>query len=156
MRILPAKAWKNLCGSLTAALLRKGSACCRCVIPKRTFSFICSARRSFPAICKTAKLPSQLGYPCESCGKCLAALTRKLRSGEGFPHEIGLFLSYPPEDVKGFIENHAANYKLSGLWKVYGDEKKAKELFAKYKKCTDIYCERYEAGCGIAELAVAV
>ena len=94
--------------------------------------------------------------PCESCGKCLAALTRRLRSGEGFPHEIGLFLSYPPEDVKGFIENHAANYKLSGLWKVYGDEKKAKELFAKYKKCTDIYCERYEAGCGIAELAVAV
>ena len=61
-----------------------------------------------------------------------------------------------PEDVKGFIENRAANYKLSGLWKVYGDEKKAKELFAKYKKCTDIYCERYEAGCGIAELAVAV
>ena len=126
MRILPAKAWKNLCGSLTAALLRKGSACCRCVIPKRTFSFICSARRSLPAICKE------------------------------FPHEIGLFLSYPPEDVKGFIENRAANYKLSGLWKVYGDEKKAKELFAKYKKCTDIYCERYEAGCGIAELAVAV
>ena len=91
-----------------------------------------------------------------SCGKCLAALTRKIRSGEEFPHEIGLFLSYPPEDVKGFIENRAANYKLSGLWKVYGDEKKAKELFAKYKKCTDIYCERYEAGCGIAELAVAV
>ena len=61
VRILPAKAWKNLCGSLTAALLRKGSACCRCVIPKRTFSFICSARRSFPAICKTVKLPSCSG-----------------------------------------------------------------------------------------------
>ena len=105
---------------------------------------------------EAAELLRQEGYPCESCGKCLAALTRKLRSGEGFPHEIGLFLSYPPEDVKGFIENRAANYKLSGLWKVYGDEKKAKELFAKYKKCTDIYCERYEAGCGIAELAVAV
>ena len=105
---------------------------------------------------EAAELLRQEGYPCESCGKCLAALTRKLRSGEEFPHEIGLFLSYPPEDVKGFIENRAANYKLSGLWKVYGDEKKAKELFAKYKKCTDIYCERYEAGCGIAELAVAV
>ena len=105
---------------------------------------------------EAAELLRQEGYPCESCGKCLATLTRKLRSGEEFPHEIGLFLSYPPEDVKGFIENRAANYKLSGLWKVYGDEKKAKELFAKYKKCTDIYCERYEAGCGIAELAVAV
>ena len=98
----------------------------------------------------------QEGYSCESCGKCLATLTRKLRGGGDFPHEIGLFLSYPPEDVKGFMENRAANYKLSGLWKVYGDEGKAKELFAKYKKCTDIYCERYEAGCSIDELAVAV
>lgn len=103
-----------------------------------------------------AELLRQEGYPCESCGKCLAALTRKLRSGGEFPHEIGLFLSYPPEDVKGFIENRAANYKCCGIWKVYGDEQKAKELFAKYKKCTDIYCERYKAGCGIDELAVAV
>ena len=105
---------------------------------------------------EAAKLLRQEGYPCGSCGKCLAVLTQKLRAGGDFPHEIGLFLSYPPEDVKGFIENRAANYKLSGLWKVYGDEKKAKELFAKYKKCTDIYCERYETGCGIDELAVAV
>ena len=50
---------------------------------------------------EAAELLRQEGYPCESCGKCLAALTRKLRSGEEFPHEIGLFLSYPPEDVKG-------------------------------------------------------
>lgn len=96
------------------------------------------------------------GYPCESCGKCLAVLARKLCSGGDFPHEIGLFLSYPPEDVKGFIENRAANYKCCGMWKVYSDERKAKELFAKYKKCTDIYCERYRAGCRIDELAVAV
>ena len=27
-------------------------------------------------------------------------------SGE-FPHEVGLFLSYPPEDVKGFIDHRA-------------------------------------------------
>ena len=60
------------------------------------------------------------------------------------------------KEKKNICTGCAANYKLSGLWKVYGDEKKAKELFAKYKKCTDIYCERYEAGCGIAELAVAV
>ena len=94
------------------------------------------------------------GYPCGSCGQCVAMLASRLRQGGDFPHEIGLFLSYPPEDVKGFIENHAANYKYSGLWKVYGNEEKAKKLFAKYKKCTDIYCERYEAGCGIADLAV--
>ena len=89
-----------------------------------------------------------------SCGRSRA----NCGAARSSRHEIGLFLSYPPERyVKGFIENRAANYKLSGLWKVYRRrEEKAKELFAKYKKCTDIYCERYEAGCGIAELAVAV
>lgn len=53
-------------------------------------------------------------------------------SGE-FPHEVGLFLSYPPEDVKGFIDHRTNNFKCAGLWKVYGDEEKARSLFAKYK-----------------------
>ena len=96
------------------------------------------------------------GYSSVHCGRCVANLIRRFREGGEFPHEVGLFLSYPPEDVKGFIDHRACDFKCAGLWKVYGDEKKAKELFAKYKKCTDIYCERYEAGCGIAELAVAV
>ena len=105
---------------------------------------------------EAAELLRQEGYPCESCGKCLAAFARRLRSGEEFPHEIGLFLSYPPEDVKGFIENRAANYKLSGLWKVYGDEKKARELFARFKKCTEIYCALWQSGSRLEQLAVAV
>ena len=46
-------------------------------------------------------------------------------SGE-FPHEVGLFLSYPPEDVKGFIDHRANDFKCAGLWKVYGDEEKAR------------------------------
>ena len=53
-------------------------------------------------------------------------------SGE-FPHEVGLFLSYPPEDVKGFIAHRANDFKCAGLWKVYGNEEKARSLFAKYK-----------------------
>ena len=104
---------------------------------------------------EAAELLRQEGYPCESCGKCLAALTRKLRSGEEFPHEIGLFLSYPPEDVKGFIENRAANYKLSGLWKVYGDERQAQRLFDRFKRCTDTYYRLWQAGATIEQLAVA-
>ena len=61
------------------------------------------------------------GYLDESPERCIVNLIRRFQ-GDEFPHEIGLFLSYPPEDVQGFIENHAQNYKLSGLWKVYGDE----------------------------------
>ena len=44
----------------------------------------------------------------------------------------------------------------SKLWKVYGDEKKACELFARFKKCTEIYCALWKAGSGIEQLAVAV
>ena len=76
-------------------------------------------------------------------------------SGE-FPHEVGLFLSYPPEDVKGFIDHRANNFKCTGPWKVYGDEGKARSLFAKYKKCTEIYCALWQSGSKLEQLAVAV
>ena len=76
-------------------------------------------------------------------------------SGE-FPHEVGLFLSYPPEDVKGFINHRANDFKCAGLWKVYGEEEKACSLFAKYKKCTEIYCALWQSDSKLEQLAVAV
>ena len=105
---------------------------------------------------RAAELLRAAGYSDDGAERSLVRLIGRLRCSEDFPHEIGLFLSYPPEDVKGFIEHKAADFKYSGLWKVYGDEKKAKELFDKYKKCTDIYCRLSEAGFGIEQLAVAV
>ena len=83
-------------------------------------------------------------------------MIRRLQGGEDFPHEIGLFLSYPPEDVQGFIENRAQNYKEIGVWKVYGDEEKARKTFAKYKKCTESYCRAFHAGKKLEQLAVAI
>lgn len=44
---------------------------------------------------------------------------RRLQRFEAFPHEIGLFLSYPPEDVRGFIEHKGHESKCEGCWKVY-------------------------------------
>ena len=99
---------------------------------------------------------SSAGYRCGSCEGCVADLVRRLRGSAEFPHEIGLFLSYPPEDVRGFIENRAQNFKRAGLWKVYGDEARAEALFRKFKKCTQIYCERWQSGSKMDELAVAV
>ena len=64
---------------------------------------------------------------------------KRIKSGNEFPHEIGLFLGYPPEDVDGFINNGAKGAKYVGTWKVYGDESIAKRTFAQYKnvrKCT--------------------
>ena len=102
------------------------------------------------------RLLRQAGYPCGRCGRCVARLVQRLRTEEEFPHEVGLFLSYPPEDVKGFINHRAGGFKCTGLWKVYGDEEKARSLFAKYRKCTEIYCALWQSGSRLEQLAVAV
>ena len=97
---------------------------------------------------------SAAGYRCGSCGRCITDLVRRLRTQAEFPHEIGLFLSYPPEDVRGFIENRAADCKCAGLWKVYGDRAQAEKTFAKYKKCTKLYCRLWQSGLKMDDLAV--
>lgn len=55
-----------------------------------------------------------------------------------FPHEIGIFLGYPLEDVKGFIANNGRYYLLNGYWKVYGDVKQAKETFRLYQMAREV------------------
>ena len=95
------------------------------------------------------------GYDIAGCEKCIVRLAQRIRSQEEFPHEIGLFLGYPPEDVCGFIENRACNCKCVGCWKVYGDEETAKRKFAQYKKCTDVYRKRWAMGSNIERLTVA-
>ena len=72
------------------------------------------------------------------CG-CITELIKRLEDNGEFPHEIGLFLGYPPEDVEGFIKNGAAGAKCVGTWKVYGDVETAQRRFAQYKKCTRLY-----------------
>lgn len=95
------------------------------------------------------------GYAIDSCERCVVRLVQRLREEGDFPHEIGLFLGYPPEDVRGFIENRACGFKCVGCWKVYGDEEAAQKLFRQYKKCTQVYCDRWNDGGSIDRLAVA-
>lgn len=101
------------------------------------------------------KLLRERGYRTESGEKCVARLMRRLRACKEFPHEIGLFLGYPCEDVRGFIENKAACAKCAGCWKVYGDEDKARRLFHQYKKCTGVYQKQWQSGKPLSKLAVA-
>ena len=86
---------------------------------------------------------------------CGAAVQR-LRTEEEFPHEVGLFLSYPPEDVQGFIDHRAEDFKCAGLWKVYGDEQRAQLLFDRFRRCTQRYCALWQTGYRLEQLAVAV
>ena len=85
----------------------------------------------------------------------LAHLKERLSINEEFPHEIGVFLGYPLEDVMGFIHHNGKNFQLSGMWKVYGNKEDAEEKFGKYKKCTDIYLRLWNSGRSVQQLTVA-
>lgn len=101
------------------------------------------------------KFLSKYGYSdCVSISKFVKLLSSRICEQE-FPHEIGIFLGYPLEDVKLFIENHGQNYKVSGVWKVYTNEEQSVKCFEQYKKCTHSFCELYLKGKNIAELCVA-
>lgn len=102
------------------------------------------------------RLLRERGYAVKTPQRCILRLMQRLSSSEEFPHEIGLFLGYPPEDVSGFIENKAGGSKCAGCWKVYGDVDAAQKIFAKYKKCTDVYCTQLSKGKSVERLTVAV
>lgn len=94
------------------------------------------------------------GYRIDNPSVCVCELAHRMETCSSFPHEIGLFLGYPPEDVLGFILYGAGNYKSVGAWKVYGDVKQAAQTFALYKKCSAIYQKRFADGVGIETLTV--
>ena len=102
------------------------------------------------------KILKNAGYGSSTCMGFLSELLERVRKGGDFPHEIGLFLSYPPEDVKGFMDNSAENYKCVGDWKVYGDVNAAKRTFALYDRCKKTYCRLIKKGMSLRELVVAV
>lgn len=93
-------------------------------------------------------------YPIHQTERCIVELIKRLSKEETFPHEIGLFLGYPPEDVDAFIRNNAAQAKYVGMWKVYGDVKEAKSKFCQYKKCTTLYCEAFKKNQSFEKLLV--
>jgi hypothetical protein len=94
---------------------------------------------------------------CMNCEEicCLEYLKHRLLQQEEFPHEIGLFLGYPLEDVIGFIRHKGQNCKCHGVWKVYGNEQESLKLFEKYRKCTSVYTRQFANGRSITQLTVA-
>lgn len=101
--------------------------------------------RELTAPCAASFLRS-CGYPIGDFLASIAHLKERMIACNGFPHEIGLFLGYPPSDVLGFIQNQGRDYLLSGYWKVYANAEQCKKTFAKYTACRDYLCESISSG----------
>lgn len=86
------------------------------------------------------KILYKLGYPYsihKDISKLIAIFKEKYieyMEGKGkFPHEMGIFLGYPIEDVIGYLKNHGENSECVGYWKVYKNVEEKQELFKKFE-----------------------
>ena len=95
------------------------------------------------------------GYVPENPNGCVVHLIHRLRSEGEFPHEIGVFLGYPLDDVKGFIRHKGRDYTFCGCWKCYGDPQAARRRFERYHRCTAVLRRRYAEGTPITQLIEA-
>ena len=103
---------------------------------------------------KAMEILKKKGYPCGNCDCCLVELVRHLKYDESFPHEIGLFLGYPPSDVKRFMEDPRKGVKCVGCWKVYSNENEARKTFDEFRQCTEIYNKESRGGKPLEALIV--
>lgn len=104
------------------------------------------------------ELIRKYGYTDTGVDRILAHLTDRIRQsarkGMGFPHEIGVFLGYPLNDVKGFIENAGKKYLMIGYWKVYSDPAGARMVFKEYDRAKDCAVNEFLTGKSIREIAL--
>lgn len=82
---------------------------------------------------RNIKFLNRFGYNrCMNAYECLSLLSKRYQNM--CPHEMGVFLGYPIEDVIAFVDCPNIKCKLIGYWKVYYNEEKAKATFDIYDK----------------------
>lgn len=95
------------------------------------------------------------GYTNFDIEEILQKLDIRIKQSNDFPHEIGIFLGYPLEDVEAFIENKGKNYSCCGYWKVYTNKKESLQKFALFDKCSTLYQKLWNNGSSIKQLIIA-
>lgn len=104
------------------------------------------------------ELLGEYGYRGMCVEEMLARLSQRVREfsekGIGFPHEIGVFLGYPPEDVRGFIANQGKRCLMIGYWKVYNDPAGARMIFKEYDRAKNRAVNEFLTGKSIREITV--
>lgn len=97
------------------------------------------------------------GYPEGDAEACLDHLSERIaffyNSPQTYPHEMGIFLGYPLEDVRGFILHEGKESSYTGYWKVYSDVEKAKRTFRLFDEAKEQSVLEFMSGKRVAEIA---
>ncbi|MEG0291264.1 MAG: DUF3793 family protein [Anaerovoracaceae bacterium] len=103
---------------------------------------------------RVQNLLKDYGYNFNALDEAIDFLCYRIKISKDFPHEIGVFLGYPIEDTECFIKNKGCNFKCSGHWKVYCNVSEAKKTFEKFRKCKNVYLEKFSQGYTLEKLTV--
>lgn len=102
------------------------------------------------------RVMENIGYGTKKINESLNIFLKRyqyyLENRNHFPHEMGLFLGYPVEDVEGFIYNQGKNYLCTGYWKVYKNLQEKKLLFQKFDYVKEIMTLLIYQGAGITDI----
>ena len=78
--------------------------------------------------------------------------SRKIESEKSFPHEIGIILGYPIDDVIEYEKNEGRNCKYSGCWKSYSNVEYTKSCQCRYKNCSRMCEKLFENGYTVPQI----
>ena len=87
------------------------------------------------------------GYPEPACFEAVLSELEHRVEGEGFPHEIGVFLGYPLKDVVGFMGWAQLSFTCQGPWKIFGNPAPSLELAENHRKCRCEMSLQLASGC---------
>lgn len=101
-------------------------------------------------------LMRQLGYTEHNLESIIKKLAQRYQCymtfKEQFPHELGVLLGYPHEDVEAFIKYHGKGCLCSGYWKVYYDVQTAEKTFKSYDRAKQMVIKMVDQGMTIHEI----
>jgi hypothetical protein len=69
-----------------------------------------------------------------------------------FPHEMGLLLGYPTEDVAGFIEHRGDNSLCTGYWKVYANKERKLKMFERFENAKESLIQLLSLGVSMDDI----
>lgn len=87
------------------------------------------------------------GYPDSSDFDAVLGELERRVAGEGFPHEIGVFLGYPLKDVVGFMGWARLSFTCQGPWKIFGNPDPSLKLAENHRKCRCDMSIQLASGC---------
>lgn len=97
----------------------------------------------------------QRGYDASSAKFLVSGIRHRLvdyhRGGSaGFPHEVGILLGYPLEDVIGYLAGGKETCR--DLWRAYGDAREAQDRFERVRAANRRCRRRFAEGATLAQV----